>query len=298
MGMLAALWGASYLFIKIALGDLSAGWIVFGRTALGAAVLLPIAARGGSLRLLRGRLGALLVLALIEIVGPFLLISFGETHIASSLAGILVSAAPIFTALLAVWVDHEERSHGWALVGIVAGIVGVVLLFGVDLSGSSSALLGGTMVLVASLGYALGALWLKHRLGDLPPAMTAGASLGIAALLVLPLALATLPAHAPGLGAVAALLALGVGGTGVGFLLFYTLIADVGPARASIVAYIAPGFAIVYGVSLRGEHFGAGTAFGLVLILAGSWLGAEGRLPWVSRTAPSRSSAPAPARAR
>jgi drug/metabolite transporter (DMT)-like permease len=298
MGMLAALWGASYLFIKIALGDLSAGWIVFSRTALGAGVLLPIAARNGWLPLLRGRLGALLVMALLEIVGPFLLITFGETHIASSLAGILVSSAPIFTAILAVWVDHEERSHGWALVGVAAGIVGVVLLFGVDLSGSSGALLGGTMVLVASLGYALGALWLKHRLGDLPPALAAGASLATSALLVLPLALATLPSHGPGLGTVAALLVLGMGGTGVAFLLFYTLIADVGPARASIVAYIAPGFAVVYGVTLRGERFGVGTALGLLLILTGSWLGAEGRLPWVSRTAPSRSSVPEPVRAR
>lgn len=298
MGFLAALWGASYLFIKIALGDLSAGWIVFIRTALGAAVLLPLAARQGALPLLRGRLAALLVLALLEIAAPFLLITFGETHIASSLAGILVSSAPIFTALLAVWVDHEERSHGWALVGVIVGIVGVALLFGVDLSGSSGALLGGSMVLVASLGYALGALWLKHRLGDLPPALTAGASLGISALLALPLALATLPAHAPGAGAIAALLVLGTCGTGIAFLLFYRMIADVGPARASIVAYIAPGFAVIYGVSLRGERFGAGTAAGLVLILAGSWLAAEGRLPWVSRSAPSRSSAPAPARAR
>lgn len=298
MGCLAALWGASYLFIKIALGDLSAGWIVFARTALGAAVLLPIAARGGSLPLLRGRLRAMVVLALLEIVGPFLLITFGEERIASSLAGILVSSAPIFTALLAVWVDHEERSHGWALVGVVAGIVGVALLFGVDLAGSSGALLGGVMVLVASLGYALGALWLKHRLGALPPALSAGASLGISAVLVLPLALATLPAHAPGAGAVGALLVLGIAGTGIAFLLFYWMIGDVGPARASIVAYIAPGFAVIYGVSLRGEAFGAGTGAGLVLILAGSWLAAEGRLPWVSRSAPSRSSVPAPARAR
>ena len=298
MGCLAALWGASYLFIKIALGDLSAGWIVFVRTALGAAVLLPIAARAGSLPLLRDRLAPIVVLALLEIVGPFLLITFGEERIASSLAGILVSSAPIFTAILAVWVDHEERSHGWALVGVLAGIVGVALLFGVDLSGSSGALLGGGMVLVASLGYALGALWLKHRLAALPPALTAGASLGISALLVLPLALATLPSHLPGAGAVGALLVLGIAGTGIAFLLFYWMIADVGPARASIVAYIAPGFAVVYGVSLRGEAFGAGTGAGLALILAGSWLAAEGRLPWVSRSGPSRSSVPAPARAR
>jgi drug/metabolite transporter (DMT)-like permease len=298
MGLLAALWGASYLFIKIALGDLSVGWIVCARTGLGAAVLLSIAARRRALPALRGHLPALVVLALVQVVGPFLLITLGEEHIASSLAGILVSSAPIFTAILAVWVDQQERSHGWALVGILVGIVGVALLFGVDLSGSSAALLGGLMVLVASFGYAVGALWLKHRLRGLPPVATAGSTMAISALVTLPLALATMPAHLPGLGTMAALLVLGMGGTGIAFLLYYTLIADVGPARASIVAYIAPGFAVVYGVALRGERFGPGTALGLLLILAGSWLGAEGRPPWVSRSGPSRSSVPEPARAR
>jgi drug/metabolite transporter (DMT)-like permease len=115
----------------------------------------------------------------------------------------------------------------------------------------------------------------------------------------LPFALADLPTHAPGADAVLSMLALGVGGTGLAFLMFYTSIAEVGPAKASIVSYVAPAFAVVYGVLLLGEDLTLGTIGGLVLILAGSWLAASGRLPsWLSRSEPSRSSAPAPARAR
>jgi drug/metabolite transporter (DMT)-like permease len=154
------------------------------------------------------------------------------------------------------------------------------------------------MILVASAGYALGALYLKRRMQGVQPAAVAAATMGVSALLTLPVALADLPSAA-GADSVSALLALGALGTGIAFLVFYTLIKEVGPARASIVAYLAPGFAVGYGVALLDESITAGTIAGLVLILAGSWLGAEGRLPGrLSRSAPSRSSAPAPARAR
>ena len=299
MGATAALWGASYMFIKVALDDFSEAGIVCIRTALGAAVLLTLAARWGALAPLHGRLGWVAVIAGVQVVAPFLLITFGETHIDSQLAGILVSAAPIFTALIAIAVDHSERSTGWAAVGIVIGMAGIVLLFGVNLSGSTDELLGGAMVLVASFGYAVGAMLIKHRAKGIPPVALAGSTMAISALVTLPLFLATLPDHTPAVKSVASLLVLGAGGTGIAFLFFYTMIAEIGPARASIVAYLAPPFAVVYGVSLLGEPLTAGAIGGLVLILAGSWLGAEGRLPaFLSRSEPSRSSAPAPARAR
>jgi drug/metabolite transporter (DMT)-like permease len=121
----------------------------------------------------------------------------------------------------------------------------------------------------------------------------------VAAIVTLPLLIAAPPDASIGLDALGSLIALGVGGTGLAFILFYTLIADVGPRRAAIVSYVAPAFSIAYGVVLLGESLGPGAIAGLVLILAGSWLGAEGRLPGrprVSRSGPSRSSAPAPAR--
>jgi len=294
MALLAALWGASYLFIKIALGDLSPVAIVFARTALGAVVLTPVALRRGAFAIARRHLGALALVAAIQITGPFLLISAGEQSIPSSLAGILVASAPIWIALLAGLFMPSERLRGWDLAGIAVGIVGVAALFGVDLGGGD-ALLGGAGVLLAGLGYAAGALIAKQRLAAVPPVGLVASIMALSALFLVPALPFAAPHHAPGLGTVAALLVLGCGGTGAAFIVFYVLNADVGPSRASIVAYLAPGFSVLYGVTLRGEAFTAATAAGLLLILAGSWLAAGGRL--TRRSAPSRSSAPAPARA-
>jgi drug/metabolite transporter (DMT)-like permease len=299
MGAAAALWGASYLFIKVALDDVSEGGIVCIRTALGAAVLLALAQRSGALDSLRGHGRWIFVIAIVQVAAPFLLITFGENHIDSQLAGILVSSAPIFTALLALRFDRAGRMTGWGAVGIAVGMLGVVLLFGLDLSGDVDTLAGGLMVLLASFGYAVGAMLLKRRARGVEPVAAAGANMAITALVTLPLFLATLPDHAPALKTVGSLLVLGVGGTGFAFLWFYTLIRDLGPARASVIAYIAPGFSVLYGATLLDEPVTVGAIGGLALILAGSCLAVQGRLPArLSRSGPSRSSAHAPARAR
>src|SRR3954453_21396892 len=278
--LLSAFWGASYLFIKIGLEHgLSAPVIVFWRIALAAVVLLPLARRMGALAGLRSRLRPIAVLAGVQVAAPFLLITFGERHISSSLTGILVATAPIFTFLLAFAIDGEERAAGVGLVGVVVGIAGVVLLLGLDTSGSTAALLGGLMVVLASLGYALGGYYLKRRLADVQPVGLVAVTMAVAALMTAPFAAFDLPAHAPGIGPIAAVSALGVVGTGMAFVIFYDLIAGIGPAKASLVAYVAPGFAVVYGVALLGEKFGVATATGLVLIIGGSWLAAGGPLP-------------------
>ncbi len=280
MGMLAALWGASYLFIKVALDDgLDPFFIVLARIALGALVLVPIALRRGAFAALHGSWGPIVVVALVQVVLPFLLITFGERHIASGLAGILVSSAPIFTALLAARFDDEERPRGIAAAGFVLGILGVVLLFGLDLSGETQALLGGLMVLLASLGYAIGGLFLKCRLRGVQPVGVAAATMVVSTLVLLPALAFTLPSAMPHVQTIGAMLALGAGGTGLAFLIFYTLIADIGPSRATLVTYIAPGFAVVYGIALLSEPLTAGGLLGLALILAGSWVAVEGRLP-------------------
>jgi drug/metabolite transporter (DMT)-like permease len=216
------------------------------------------------------------------VVAPFSLITFGERHIASSLTGILVAAVPLFTAVFAPVLDHEERSSGWRLVGVLVGIVGVALLLGVDLSGDSQALIGGVMVVMACAGYALGGLWIKLRFRDAQAVGLVTATV-IATSFMLPAAIATAPSSAPGLGPLAALAALGVGGTGIAFVLYYTLIGARGPAKSSLVAYVAPAFALFYGVIFLDEGVTVGTFAGLVLILGGSWLAAGGRLGSRSR---------------
>jgi drug/metabolite transporter (DMT)-like permease len=283
---LGAIWGASYMFIAIGLRDLSPGMVAFVRIALAAAVLIPIAAFQGALRGVRPFLGWLALVGAVQVAGPFMLISAGEQEISSSLAGILVAAAPLFTALLAIWVDDEERSAGLRLVGVLIGLCGVALLLGVDLGGNGSELLGGLAVVLAALGYAIGGLLVKHRLAGIAPVGMSGLVMTASAIILLPVALATAPGSFPGLGPTAAVATLGVLGTGAAFVIFYWLIATVGPARAFLVTYIAPAFAVAYGATLLDEEITAATVGGLMLILAGSWLAAEGRLPGRRRLAP------------
>ena len=288
---LAALWGSSYLFIKIALEDLSPAMVVFGRTALGALVLAPVAARRGGIAPLRQFALPVIALAAIQVAGPFMLIAEGERWVSSSLAGILVASTPIFAALVALGLEGEERVNAWGAAGLAVGIAGVALLLGVDVGGGGMALLGALFVLLASLGYAIGSYMVKRGFASVDPVWLVTATMVAGALFVAPAALATLPSRAPSQGVWAAMAVLGAGGTGLAFVTFYTLIRREGPAKAAIVTYIAPAFAVLYGVTLRGESFGVGTAAGLLLILAGSWLAAEGRPPAPGRMFDSRLSA-------
>ena len=286
LGLLSGLWGASYLFIKVALeDDMSPTVIVFVRTALAALVLLPLAMRGGSLGGLRRNVGPILVLAVVQMGGPLLLIAAGEREVSSSLTGILVATAPIFTFLLAFALEGEERASGLSLLGVVIGIAGVALLLGVDAGGGVAALVGGLMIVLASFGYGVGAWFVKRRVRDVQPVAMVGATAATTAVLMAPFAALGAPSHAPDLAATGSLLALGVLCTGLAFVIFYSLVSSDGPAKASLVGYIAPGFSIVYGITLLDEGFTVATATGLVLILAGSWLAAEGRAPWVPRSA-------------
>lgn len=264
------------MLIKIGLRDMSPEVVAFARIALAAAVLMPIAAAQGAFKGLRGRLGVIALVGAIQVAGPFLLIPLGEQHITSALAGILVATTPIFTALLAIRIDHEERSEGLRLVGVGVGVAGVVLLFGVDLGDSSAALLGGLAVVLASVGYSVGGFLVKHRLSHARPLGVVASVMTASALMLLIPAVATAPASAPRLGPIAAVVALGVFGTGAAFVIFYLLIGTVGPARTMIVSYVAPGFAVVYGGVLLGESITVATILGLALIVGGSWLAAGG----------------------
>jgi drug/metabolite transporter (DMT)-like permease len=291
--VVSAVWGASYLFIKVALEDLSPGMVVFGRLVLGVATLLPFALATGAFAGLRDRLRLVVVLALIQIVGPFLLISVGEQEISSSLAGILVASAPIFTAILAIWIDHEERASGWNLAGVAIGIAGVVLLLGVDVGGDGAELVGALFVVLASLGYAISGFILKRRFADVSAVGTLTVALVASCVLVLPIAAATPPDDAPGADAILSMIGLGAGGTGIAFAFYYMLNTSIGPAKASLVAYVAPGFAVVYGVVLLDERVTWGTFAGLALVLLGSWLAAEGRLPGRRAARPEPAAVPA-----
>jgi drug/metabolite transporter (DMT)-like permease len=276
----STLWGIPYLFIKIAVdGGMTPGVLAWGRVALAAVVLLALAAHAGALRQLRGRWRWLIAYGVVEISIPFPLIATGEQHVASSLAAIIIAAVPLIVALLALRFDHAERATGSRMVGLVIGLIGVILLVGVDASGNLDTLLGAGAILLAAVGYAAGPMILKRQLADLDPRAAMGASLAVAAVVLAPVAALDAPAHAPSSGALAAVVVLGLLCTATAFALMAVLIAEIGPARAVVITYINPIIAVALGVTILGEQPGAGAMAGLLLILAGSWLSTDGRLP-------------------
>lgn len=277
--VMSVIWGIPYLFIKIAVDDgVPPASVAFGRIALGAAVLFPVAQRARVLSSLRGHWRWIAAYALAEIALPFVLIPFGEQHVASSLSAILIATTPLNVALLALWFDPSERPTRTRLIGLLVGFGGVVAFVGIDVAGRPGELLGTVAILGAAAGYATGAMLIKLRLSETDPRAIMTASLVLAALALAPLAAVSLPQAVPSASAISAIAVLGLVCTAAGFVIFVYLVAEAGPARAVVVTFISPVVAVGLGVALLGERPGTGAIAGLLLILAGSWLSTHGRL--------------------
>jgi drug/metabolite transporter (DMT)-like permease len=277
---MSLIWGTPYLFIKIADdGGYPPLLLAWTRVAIAAIVLLLLAWRAGTLASVRGRGRWLLAYAAAEITLPFSLIAVGEVHVASSLAAILIAAVPLVGAILALRYDASERPTVSRAIGLLIGFTGVVVLVGIDVAGSTAELLGAGAILLAAVGYAIGPMVVKHGLADLDPRATMGTSLAIASVLLAPGAALDRPHSAPTLGAIGAVVVLGLLCTALAFVIFAVLIREAGTSRATVITYINPVVAVGLGVVLLGERPGAGAVAGLLLILAGSWLSTDGRLP-------------------
>lgn len=267
---LGVIWGIPYLLIKIAVRDLAPASLVFLRTALGAALLLPAVIRHGNARGLLARWRPIALFTVVEMGIPWLLLSHAEQRVTSSLAGLFMASVPLVGAALARVTGRHEPLGARRLAGLVVGLAGVVALLGLDL-GRGDALAIGELAVVA-VGYAVGPMIISRRLGDLPVLDVVAASLALCAIAYAPAGLAQLPPALPAWDAVASVALLGVACTAVAFLLFFRLIAEVGPVRATVITYVNPAVAVAAGVALLGEPFTFGTGVGFVLILAGSWL--------------------------
>jgi len=275
----SVIWGMPYLFIKLAVDEMSPSLVAWSRLAIAAAVLLPIAWKMGALRGLRARWRTLAIFAAVEMAVPWPLIGFGEVRISSSLTAILIAAVPLVVALIALRFDHSERPTRTRFVGMLVGFAGVASLVGIDIGGRAAELAGAGAILLAAVCYAIGPMIVNRRLSDVDPLGPVAASLGIAALLVTPFAAADLPETTPSADALVSVAVLGLVCSALAFLLFFRLIAEVGPGRATIITYINPVVALALGVAILGESVTAGAVVGLLLILAGSWLSTDGRLP-------------------
>ncbi|MEV4348866.1 DMT family transporter [Actinoplanes sp. NPDC049596] len=267
--LVSVLWGIPYFLIKVAIEDLSPLLVVAGRIAIAALVLLPVAAVRGTLSRLRGHIGPVVVLSFVHITGPFLLITYGETHISSSLTGLLIAIEPVAIALLML---RSEPLTPIRVVGLILGFGGVALLVGLDLSGDRWGLIGAGMVLVAALSYAVATMLVQRRLSDVPTEALTGATTGISAVVLAPFAAFALPTAPVSGSAWASLVVLGLLCTAVALLAFYQLIGLVGSTRAGLVTYVNPVVAVLLGVVLLNESFAVSTALGFALVAAGCWL--------------------------
>jgi drug/metabolite transporter (DMT)-like permease len=272
---MGVLWGIPYLLIKVAVEDFSPAALVFCRTGIGAVLLVPIALARHQLWPVFARWRALLAFTVAELAIPWVLLSEAEEKLPSSVSGLLVAAVPLVGALL-IWIvgrrGHDDALGARGLLGLVVGFVGVAVLVGFDLSGAdgpSAALVG-----VVVIGYALGPLIQHRALSDLPALGVVAASLSICAIIYAPFAFSELPAAVPPARVVASVVVLGVVCTAAAFIVFFALIAEAGPVRATVVTYVNPAVALVLGVAFLHEHFGVATAAGFVLILGGSVLSA------------------------
>jgi drug/metabolite transporter (DMT)-like permease len=284
---MSLIWGIPYLLIRVAVEDFAPGTLVFARTVLPVAILLPLAIHRGLIRPLLPHWRILLLFAVVEIAGPWWLLGAAEQRLTSSTAGLLVAAVPLIGVVVALTAgshDADDRIDARRLLGLAVGFAGVVALVGIEMRGSDLIAVG--QVALCAVGYAVGPVIIARRLSDFPALGVIAVALTITAAGYAPYALTHLPDSVSPQSA-ASVLVLAVVCTAIAFLLFFALIAEVGPARATVITYVNPAIAVLLGVLLLDEPFNTGIAVGFPLILLGSYLATA-----PSRTPEGRTSGP------
>lgn len=280
------IWGIPYLFIKIAVGELTPASLVFLRTAIGAALLLPIAAARNDLGPLLPHWKWLAAYTFVEVAAPWFLLADAERRISSSLSGLLIALVPSIGAVLGWATGSDDRLDARRIAGLAMGFMGVAAIVGLDVGASD---LGAVAeVVLVALGYALGALIIARKLSGRPVFGVIAASLALTMIAYAPVGVTQFPSALPSPPVIVAVVILGVVCTAVAFLVFFPLIAEVGPARATVITYVNPAVALALGVAFLGEPLTVGIVAGFVLIVLGSVL-ATRRATATSSAALSRS---------
>ena len=265
--MMSIIWGIPYLLIKVAVGGVSAPVLVFGRTLIGAVILLPIALRGGQLGLVARHWRTVAVFAAVEILGPWFLLSDAERRLSSSTTGLMIAAVPIIGVVIARLAGGTERLGPVRWTGLGIGLAGVAVLAGPHLTGGDAMSFGE--VLLVAVGYALAAFVADRYLRDVPSIPLTAACLTGSALVYAPSAALTWPHSMPSGKVLASIAALGLICTALAFVVFLALVRETGPSRAMLFTYVNPAVAVAAGVALLGESFTALIAVSFALILVG-----------------------------
>jgi drug/metabolite transporter (DMT)-like permease len=269
---MCVIWGVPYLLIKVAVEDLSPSMLVLARTSIAALILLPIALARRELRPLLPYWPPLLAFAAIEIALPWLLLAEAETEISSSLTGLLIATVPLVATVIALTTGDRERPPPQTAFGILLGMVGVAAIVGVNVEGGVVPIAEVTLVAVC---YAVGPAILQRWLVGLPALGVITASLAVTAGAYVPIVALGSAGETPSATAVGAVLGLAVVCTALAFLLFFALIAEVGPVRATVITYVNPAVAALLGVAILDERFTVGMGVGFALVLAGSVLATQ-----------------------
>lgn len=267
---LGLVWGLPYLLIKIAVEDLSIPMVVFGRLFFAALVLLPIVLARRQLGSLRGHMRWVLVFAFVEMTITWWCLTYAETHLTSSLTGLLIATVPLVTAVFAKFAGVDDRLTGRRLLGLAIGFVGVAAIVGLDISGGQW--LAMLALAITAVGYALGPIVIDKKLSDVPSLPVIAVSISVNALVYAPFAWAQRPTQPVPMSTWLAVLLLGLVCTALAFILFFALIAEVGPSRTTLITYINPAVAVVLGVLILSEPITWGILIGFPLVLIGSWL--------------------------
>jgi drug/metabolite transporter (DMT)-like permease len=264
------MWGFPYVLMGVAVREHTPAALVVGRTTIAALILLPLAGLRRELRFERRHLGPLVAFAAIEIMLPWLLLGHAETKLTSSLTGLLIAGVPLVGALVTTFTGERERHGARRWAGLFVGLVGVAAIVGLDVHNASALPL--LEIAVVAVCYAVGPIILVRWLSDAPSLGVVAASLTISAIGYAPAALFALPDSIPGWKVNASVVALAVVCTALAFVLFFQLIAETGPVRATVITYVNPAVAAVLGVTVLDEHFTLGMGIGFALVLAGSVL--------------------------
>jgi drug/metabolite transporter (DMT)-like permease len=265
---MSVIWGIPYLLIKVAVDEVSPVVVVFARCVIGAALLLPWTIAKGQLRPALRHWKWLLLFTVLEMTLPWLLLSYAEQSLSSSLTGLLVAVVPFVAALAGRLAGEEERFTRVRITGMCLGVVGIVALLGLDVDGAQ--LLPILAVALVVVGYATAPLIVSRKLPEVPGVAASSIALLVTAVVYAPFAVPRAGEVADASGqAVAALVTLGVLCTAVALALFFALIREVGPQRALVITFVNPAVAVLLGVALLDEPFTLGIALGLPLVLTG-----------------------------
>ncbi|MEP7112120.1 MAG: EamA family transporter, partial [Ilumatobacteraceae bacterium] len=270
---MAFIWGIPYFLIRVAVKQLEPAVVVFGRTALSAAVLLVLAGRAGAIRPALRRWRPVLIFAVVEMAIPWILLTTAEQHLASGLTALIVASVPIVGTIAAFLLGDRNALRFVRVVGIGSGLGGVALLVGRDLTSDHAPPWWSVVeVLIVVVCYATAPFLADRRLADVPSLGVIAVSLSIVTLIYAPLAMTSLPSRAPSINALLAVLGLAFICTGLAFVVFFKLIDEVGPARAGLITFANPVVAVALGAVFLDELITVATVIGFLLVIAGCWL--------------------------